>query len=572
MGIKIQSYRLLLYLSLLMTGAACAPITPVTTGSSSTPEAAYCSTVSTPSPSVTITGKAVYKRREYHATYGLGNVDSTDYPIRRAEVRVLNSSGQVIQCGETDNNGDFSVAVGTSSSIHKLQVSARAFNSHVRVSVLKDPTSNEHYKLEASITPSSSGSIGTLTAEATGTVLGGAFNIYDQVLKANEYLRTSTASCSGCTPFTVAPKAKVYWKLGLTPAVYYGGDDPISYYLTGEDELYILGGLNGDFNNTDTDHFDNNVILHEYGHFLEDNFSASDSPGGSHTGNGVIDARLAWGEGWANFFGVYVNQIYTNDNRYRDTRGNIDGTSSQRGYGVHYDLEENKNYKNSQNPMDVPTPGNSGEGNFREFAIARTLLDMIDTGANDIDTDGFAIDFHELWTVVTTTFAQTSYRFRDFGLFLQLFTAYSATNISSLIANEEQRADRVHYASTVTAGGACSYSMTPANDGGTFANSNQYRSNDFYQYYHSGGALTVRLTHDGTTDLDLYLYKENYFYGDRDDMVGSSEASTGTTETITISNLASGYYMINVKNYSGTSTNNYTLRRGTSGGDPLLCL
>src|SRR5688500_3742608 len=80
-------------------------------GSVPTFEAAYCSTqIFIPDP-VTVTGRAVYKRREFTGS-GLGSVDSAEYPIRHAEivVRVIGTGGTV-QCGVTNTLGYFSLQV-----------------------------------------------------------------------------------------------------------------------------------------------------------------------------------------------------------------------------------------------------------------------------------------------------------------------------------------------------------------------------------------------------------------------------------------------------------------------------
>ena len=47
------------------------------------------------------------------------------------------------------------------------------------------------------------------------------------------------------------------------------------------------------------DEFDEHLIVHEWGHYFEDNFSRSDSIGGTHFLGDRLDARLAFGEGFA---------------------------------------------------------------------------------------------------------------------------------------------------------------------------------------------------------------------------------------------------------------------------------
>ena len=57
----------------------------------------------------------------------------------------------------------------------------------------------------------------------------------------------------------------------------------------------------------DTDEFDQSVIAHEFGHYLEDRFARSDSIGGDHGGSTtLLDLRVAFGEGWGNAFSGMV--------------------------------------------------------------------------------------------------------------------------------------------------------------------------------------------------------------------------------------------------------------------------
>ena len=46
------------------------------------------------------------------------------------------------------------------------------------------------------------------------------------------------------------------------------------------------------------------VILHEFGHYITNNFTKHDSPGGSHYVGELISPPFAWAEAFSNFFGV----------------------------------------------------------------------------------------------------------------------------------------------------------------------------------------------------------------------------------------------------------------------------
>jgi hypothetical protein len=72
--------------------------------------------------------------------------------------------------------------------------------------------------------------------------------------------------------------------------------------------------LRGDAS-TNTDEFDEMVIAHEFGHFVTNRFSRSDSLGGDHSLLDYLDPRLAFDEGWATAFAGLV----LNSHIYRDS-------------------------------------------------------------------------------------------------------------------------------------------------------------------------------------------------------------------------------------------------------------
>ena len=64
----------------------------------------------------------------------------------------------------------------------------------------------------------------------------------------------------------------------------------------------------------DTDEFDQHVIAHEFGHYIEYNFSRADNIGGSHGVGDKLDPRVAFGEGFGYAFGAMVlNEPVTRD-------------------------------------------------------------------------------------------------------------------------------------------------------------------------------------------------------------------------------------------------------------------
>ncbi len=524
-------------------------------------EAKYCQVEETSLENpVTVTGKATYRRRLF-VEEGLGQIDPKNYPIRYAEVRVLKGD-ELVGCAETNASGEFTFDVERSNNSYLVEVVARADNSKLKVSVLNTPDDSEYYAVTRVFIADQNKNIGTLVASADGEVLGGAFNIYDQIFKTNQYLRASVESCNNdCMEFIVAPKVTIYWSLGVNPGQYYGNSSGISFYLPGKRELYILGGENDLPNRTDTDHFDNSVIVHEYAHFLQDVYSAIDSPGGAHNGNSVIDPRVAWIEGFANFFSSAV----LGDPIYRDTVGNVDGVTS---YLFYLDQETNASRDVPYDPTPEDREDPTGEGLFREFAIARALWDIIDSNNDGENVRG---RFHDLWRVFSGGLRSDEYHYRYFGLFLELYNKLSGVpNINPILKYNQMVANRDHYAFRYKTSGSCTHTMNPdhirdgvdgsilKHDNGDFDVSNQFASNDFFFHQHHGRILNISLEKKtGNSDLDLYVWKEGYTYGNAQDAVAFSD-SDDSVERI-VKNVPAGFYLINVKAHEPNGEVTYNL-------------
>lgn len=551
------------------------------------PETPYCSTSIAYTDSVTVTGTARYTRRNIWgntAAGGLGSASvsgthpATVHPIRRAEIRVTDSSGNVVQCSETGANGEISFTLPRGSVSYTMAVNSRSANSaYLRASVLNMPERNQHYALQASVTANSHVNLGYVTAAADDAVLGGAFNILDQFYEANVYLRSQIGG------FTSAPKVAAYWERGYNPNSYFGATAGLSFYLPGYYRLFILGGQNGDVNSSDTDHFDNSVILHEYGHFLEDSLFNSDSPGGQHNGNKIIDPRLAWSEGWGNFFQAAVLFGPSGTPYYTDTTGNDDGTTDMY---FHTNLETPPLSGGGACLGSGDCPTATGEGNFREFSVARMLWDVVDSVSDTqfTATDNVSGKFNELWGVLvagTNGFNDSIFAFRNVGhLHLGLTALYAATDMTGVRGVERHLGTTGDYAQYVTTGACADFTLTPAvvsGDSGSFSTSDLLRNNDFYHIKTVGaGTITLEYEDANTTgpvaDLDLYVYNESARFGVSSDMEGYSRldpsANASATNTETVANVPAGVHLINVNAYTGGPSVggpvNYRLKFGGS--------
>ena len=418
------------------------------------PEEAYCGTAISISGGLTVTGNAVFTSRK---TLKSGSDWYLDYtfnttPIRHAEFHIYNGSGTLVQCGETVADGTFTAQVpSTSNQQYTIKVYSRAYNSTYKVSVLNDVTNNSPYTVSKSfsVVTAAPGAIGTLTAEGDDTIdpyiAGGAFNIMNDIYLVNEFLRTNASSVG----FTVAPKVTAFWKAGFNPNTYRGGQatQGISYYIPGAYQLYIQGGISGDVISSDTDHFDDSIIVHEYGHFLEDVYGKTDSPGGSHNGDAVIDARLAWSEGWANYLQSAVktgiSPAGASSSVYIDTKGYKQNALDLSGYGslVVFNMTDDP-----ASGTTYDSPNMISEGSFREVSISRTLYKTTSPATVTYNYSGtlsctncpsIAIPFKYVWQAfgdgdgVRLGLHSSTRHFRSMGLFNGIFSSIVGASADS---------------------------------------------------------------------------------------------------------------------------------------------
>lgn len=584
-------------------------------------ETSYCGTNTNVANPVIISGLAKY---QYYKATILGLTKDTgnipfESPIRRAEVRVTTADGTVLQCGETDNNGQISIEIEKPSvpTNYIVEVNSRGSGSYVNASILDKPSLKGFYSTRTSITidPSDSArTISDLVAPATGSLEGGAFYIFDRILMVNEYLRNNTTdpNCTLCSAFTVAPKVTVYWSKGFNPASYFGESSGLSFFdssgsVDSTPGLYILGGSSGDVDDSDTDHFDESVIIHEYGHFLESQYWKTDSPGGYHNGNMIIDPRLAFSEGFANFLPSAV----LGTKHYIDTLGSPDGNP---GVGVYLNLENEPSTSNPNARDKILTKTPIGEGIYREVSISRVLYDFIDidqdstydsNGADEqgVDTANFSFGF--IWNALTNSsfgLNSSNQHFVSMGhlnkAIYEVINQSSFSNIPGEKAKldtarigEFQREDTLSYASLLTQSDvSCDKTITPYKDRSVGDGSyyhDIFASSHFYRLDHPGGALNLSLTFNTTgspiPDLDLYVYYETHNLSESGDIAAASDfiSSIGqTTGTESISkSLPAGSYLVLVNvctsgstdclngvNFIGNSSATYSL---TSGGKYL---
>ena len=325
----------------------------------------------------TVTGKFQYEDREFNINGFTGTI--TPRPVRFADVRIIiTGTSTVLATGATDSVGNFSINVpgSVAQSISALCVTSSTGTPGLQLDLKvanSGFTFGDFYSVtSATMAASGSGtvSIGTTLATASSDI-GKAFNIWDVINDGQDFV----ASTTGSRP---SVKLTAIWRSTQLSSQ--------SFFRSGTPK-FIYVGINAAYDDT--------IIAHEFGHYLDNVFSKSDSPGGLHfVGDDEQDIRLSWSEGLATFLGSSIRRFkgYPRPDIYVNT----DGASLDFAFEI-----------------ETLTEGNaiidSRTGSTNEVAVSAALWDITDgpTTADaspgiDEANDTLSRPFLEVWKVLTT--------------------------------------------------------------------------------------------------------------------------------------------------------------------------
>lgn len=274
---------------------------------------------------ITLSGKVTYDFVSHNENQiGLHYSATTARPGRGLVVELLDSNNMIVAATTSDNFGAYSFSVERNKPV-KVRVKAqlaRAQSPSWDFKVTDNTNNNSLYTMDGSLVAASEASaVRDLHAPSGWSGTGysrprvaAPFAILDSVLVGVERV----AAAGNSSDF---PSLELRWSINNKAA---NGDLTLgevgtSFYSGSA--IYILGD-----ENNDTDEYDSHVILHEWGHYLEEQFSRSDSIGGDHVYGDKLDMRVAMSEGFANAFSAMM----LDDPNYRDASGlqQADGFSS----------------------------------------------------------------------------------------------------------------------------------------------------------------------------------------------------------------------------------------------------
>ncbi len=286
-------------------------------------------------------------------------------------------------------------------------------------------------------------------------------------------------------------------------------------------QLYILGQ-----EDVDTDEYDDHVLVHEWGHYFETSFSRADSVGGAHSIGDLLDARVAFSEGWGNGLSAIV--LFP-DTIYSDSFGPEQVLTS------FFDVQDNSGSAD-------PNPGW-----FSESSIQAILLDLADDDADE-PWDKVAIGLDAIIDVLqadqrTTSALTTVFSFLD-GI--KRVRPDAAGGVDDLTAKhkfgpvlDEWGTGESNTGSTVAGGGPGTLPLyrelnIPGGDIGlTFRGTvpfNHAGQNRYLKLSGYGGRIGVSV--DAVQDVDLYVYDRGQLLVARDSLSGKEQGTFQSEEGV----------------------------------------
>lgn len=465
-----------------------------------------------------VTGRVTFKRVLFatNLNVGLDYANQVDRPARGIDVSATNTGTSTsLATTQTDSDGNYALQVPANTMID-VYATARMRRDNTaplpRWNFVAAPvTGNVQGTVYTYTDTPFSSATGTThdvsvpsglssTGTATGTRRSAPFAVLDTVYSGMQTILS-------VAPTTNFPALTLDWAEGNP-----GGETFFDSGSAGFQEIVLSADLT-----EDTDEFDQHVIAHEFGHYIEYNFSRADNIGGSHGLGDKLDLRVAFGEG----FGYAFAAIVLKDPVARDSfvSGNNQVSST-------FNVETN--------PA-TNAPG-SPSGNYgcwcSESTVWSVLWDLYDGNADTNDT--VALGFKPMWDVLIsnerTTPAMTS--IFSFVTALKEVQASQAAAINTLLAAQNITGSgmdafastETHFPSTLptfamagalpvytTATTGTPVTVRSVDDAGNY---NKLGNHRFVRYVKSGNASqTITVTSTAGSDPDVAIYRNGTFQG-----------------------------------------------------------
>ncbi|WP_086931132.1 carboxypeptidase-like regulatory domain-containing protein [Agarilytica rhodophyticola] len=311
-----------------------------------------------PTTAVTISGSVTYDRVPQQENGALDYDAIVQLPVRGATVQLLNSEGEVVSAGITDNEGSYSllsspeIDIRVSVSAQLLQEDGPLWN----VRVVDNTELGALYAHQGELINSgASDSTRNLHAASgwTGSGYGeervaAPFAILDSVYESLQLLLNLDANID-------FGELELNWSPNNTTddGDFAIGEIGATQYIDGT--IFILGQ-----ENQNTDEYDSTVIQYEVMHYMQDNLIRSDISNAPVPFDGQHDMRVAFGEGLALALAV----MSSGSDLFRDSYGD------QQSMGTSFSLEN----QNAVRP-----------GWYSINSVAEIIFDIVDADTTDDD-------------------------------------------------------------------------------------------------------------------------------------------------------------------------------------------
>ena len=480
---------------------------------------------------VKIIGTITYDRIPVkNDNYGLISLDYGNIHPESAKnilIKALDENDAVLYETSSDNKGKYTVYVPKNTNV-KIRIYARMYKKDSwDVSVVDNTNMKSMYVIEGKLHNSGTkGAIRNLHANSgwdgqsySGSRDAGPFAILDSINTVMQKIISVSSEAN-------IPQLTVNWSVNNVAA---GGDQALGQIVTsnydGNSNLWILGDAN-----SDTDEYDDHIIIHEWGHFFEDKFSRSDSIGGPHSSGDALDIRVAFGEG----FGNALSAIATDNPIYFDTSG----------------------YKQSSGwAMNIESAQAENPGWFSEASVQRILYDLYDK--NNDGQDRVHLGFAPIYKAMVDK-ERNSPAFTSIFSFIHSLKSENsneASKIDEVVSSEQIAPIRDIYGSyrNNSANGTYTtplYRTLQVGKWVTQCNQNRY---GVYNKLGNRTFIKVNITSSGIYNFDAQPYGGEY--GDPDiviykaqyplESMGMSPAEGSSSDRLSI-NLTPGDYLVEV--------------------------
>ncbi|KPA10228.1 lipoprotein [Candidatus Magnetomorum sp. HK-1] len=323
---------------------------------------------------VNLTGKVSFE--EYIPTDDGLSDEVYSKPVRYAEFEIISEDGSIIDNGNLNEDGVYSVELNRNQNVYLKINSDTRFSGSANVYIV-DSNNQIYSYMSPPINPNQINNFNmTIPIDNHGKISGG-FNILDVASTCSDIMIKAT----GITH----PELRLTWELGnlnqmalnelVINCFYQHGKEPHTIFLVGGQQE-----SDGTIDLTsETAHFDDMVIAHEIGHFVQHVYSVDASQGGGHNGNSLYPS-LSFSEGFATWFAA----VCLNNPNYIATVG--------------LPPEQQLNFSN-YNIENVDNISYRNYGIQSEFTVAEVLWDIYDGSEDflhDSDNDGINVKFSNI--------------------------------------------------------------------------------------------------------------------------------------------------------------------------------